>query len=148
MSVNIFEALRENHELQRDLGARLLETSGDTPERTNLFKNYKTVLAAHAIAEERHFYIPIMDNNSGVEAARHAIAEHHEIDELIEQVEKTDPSSPAWLALAKKLAHQVEHHLEEEEQRFFQMAGKILDEKQKTALVKPYLKDYQTNLEA
>src|SRR5690606_8336131 len=127
-----------SHELQRDLAARILETSGDTPERAELFKNYKTVLTAHATAEERHFYIPIMGDDTGVDVARHGIAEHHEIDELIEQVEKSDPSSPSWLATAKKLADKVEHHLDEEEQRFFQMAGKILSEKQKTALVKPY----------
>lgn len=146
--MNIFEALRQSHELQRDLAAQILETSGDTPERSNLFDNYKTVLTAHATAEERHFYIPIMDDDSGVQAARHAIAEHHEIDELIEQIEETEPSSPSWLALAKKLADKVEHHLEEEETRFFQMAGKILSEKQKTALVEPYLDEYQKALEA
>src|SRR5690606_26672050 len=123
--MNIFEALRQSHDLQRDLAAQLLQTSGDTPERTHLFQNYKIVLTAHATAEERHFYVPIMDDDSGVETARHGIAEHHEIDELIEQVEKADPSSPSWLATARKLADKVHHHLDEEEQRFFQLAGKI-----------------------
>lgn len=146
--MNIFEALRQSHELQRDLATQILQTSGDTAERNNLFKNYKTVLTAHATAEERHFYIPIMDYDSGVEAARHGIAEHHEIDELIEQIEETEPSSPSWLALAKKLADKVEHHLEEEEQKFFQTAGKLLNEKEKTALVEPYLEEYQKRLEA
>lgn len=144
--MNIFEALRENHDLQRDLAAQILNTSGASDQRSNLFENYKSVLTAHATAEERHFYIPIMDSDSGVEAARHAIAEHHEIDELIEELEETDPSSPAWLAVAKKLTEKVEHHLDEEEQIFFQMAGKILNEKQKTALVEPYLKDYHEGL--
>lgn len=146
--MNIFEALRENHDLQRDLAAQILNTSGASDQRNNLFENYKSVLTAHATAEERHFYIPIMDSDSGVEAARHAIAEHHEIDELIEELEETDPSSPAWLAVAKKLIEKVEHHLDEEEQIFFQMAGKILNEKQKTALVEPYLDDYHRGLEA
>jgi len=147
-TMNIFEALRENHDLQRDLAAQILNTSGASDQRNNLFENYKSVLTAHATAEERHFYIPIMDSDSGVEAARHAIAEHHEIDELIEELEETDPSSPAWLAVAKKLTEKVEHHLDEEEQIFFQMAGKILNEKQKTALVEPYLDDYHRGLEA
>jgi len=146
--MNIFETLRENHDLQRDLAAQILNTSGASEQRSNLFENYKSVLTAHATAEERHFYIPIMDSDSGVEAARHAIAEHHEIDELIEELEETDPSSSAWLAVAKKLTEKVEHHLDEEEQIFFQMAGKILNEKQKTALVEPYLKDYHRGLEA
>ena len=34
---NIFEALRESHERQRDLCRRVTDTSGDTPERRELF---------------------------------------------------------------------------------------------------------------
>ena len=37
----IFEALRESHEIQRDLAEKLLQTSGDTPERRELFKQLK-----------------------------------------------------------------------------------------------------------
>ena len=37
----------------------------------------------------------------------------------------------------------MEHHLQEEEHRFFQMAGKLLTEKQKTALAASYRDDYE-----
>lgn len=30
--MNIFEALRESHEIQRKLAEQLIQTSGDTPE--------------------------------------------------------------------------------------------------------------------
>ncbi len=143
MADNIFEALRESHELQRVFYRDLIETSGDTPERGTLFEQLKTELAAHAMAEDRHFYVPLMAHDAGIDLSRHAISEHHQIDELVESLEETDPSSPAWLPLAKKLAEKVEHHLKEEEHRFFQMAGKLLTEKQKAALATSYRADYE-----
>ena len=143
MTINIFEALRESHALQRSLSRQVLDTSGDTPERQALFKDLREELAAHALAEDRHFYVPLMQHDAGIDLSRHAIAEHHAIDELVEELEKTDPSSPGWLATAKKLTDKVHHHLEEEEHRFFQMAGKLLTERQKTALAASYLADYE-----
>ena len=140
---NIFETLRESHELQRTLYRQLTETSGDTPERQELFDQLKLELTAHELAEERHFYIPLMAHDAGIDLSRHAISEHHQIDELIETLEEADPATPAWLPLAKKLAEKVEHHLKEEEHRFFQMAGKLLTEKQKTALAASYRDDYE-----
>ena len=53
MTMNIFEALRESHELQRALSQRVLETSGDTPERQALFKDLREDLAAQGIATEK-----------------------------------------------------------------------------------------------
>lgn len=141
MTRTIFEALRESHERQRALYSALTETSGDTPERRALFEQLKTELAAHARAEDRHFYAPLMALDAGMDLSRHAIAEHHEVDEMVEALEETEPSSPAWLPLARKLAEKVEHHLQEEH-RFFQMAGKLLTEKQKTTLAASYQADY------
>ncbi|OGA96131.1 MAG: hemerythrin [Burkholderiales bacterium RIFCSPLOWO2_12_FULL_65_40] len=142
MTRTIFEALRESHERQRALYSALTETSGDTPERRELFDQFKTELAAHALAEDRHFYVPLMALDAGMDLSRHAIAEHHEIDEMVEELEETESSSPAWLPQARKLAEKVEHHLQEEEHRFFQMAGKLLTEKQKTTLAASYQTDY------
>lgn len=143
MALNIFEALRESHERQRELYRQLIETRGDTPERQTLFEQLKAELLAHELAEERHFYIPLMEHDAGIDLSRHAIAEHHELDELVESLEEADPATPTWLPLARKLADKVEHHLKEEEHRFFQMAGKLLTDKQKMQLAKDYLATYE-----
>lgn len=74
------------------------------------------------------------------EKARHSVAEHHEIDELVEQLEDTKMSSSAWLKTAKKLNELVHHHLSEEEREVFQLAGKALTEDQKETLAKRYNK--------
>ena len=47
------------------------------------------------------------------------------------------------IAMAKKLSEKVHHHLKEEEHGFFQQAGKILDEEQKTVLAVQYKNEYQ-----
>ncbi|MEP8022183.1 hemerythrin domain-containing protein, partial [Vibrio parahaemolyticus] len=41
----------------------------------------------------------------------------------------------------KTLRHKVLHHLEEEEQRFFQMAGKVMSDKQKQQLANDYIEE-------
>lgn len=144
--MNIFEALRESHDRQRGYADALIKTSGDTPERAEAYKRLKAELQAHETAEERHFYIPLMAFDNGVDLSRHAISEHHEMDEMMETLDETEMSSPAWLATAKKLSEKVHHHLKEEEQKFFQMAGKLLDDKQKETLASQYEKEYQAQL--
>jgi hemerythrin superfamily protein len=142
--MNIFEALRVSHEIQRALATQLVETSGDTPERAKIFRDFKQELLAHETAEERCFYVPLFDHDSTVDASRHAIAEHHEMDEMVEDLEKIEHSSPAWLPAAKKLAEKVHHHLKEEETKFFQLAGKVLTEAQKQSLAKQYEAEFLT----
>jgi hypothetical protein len=144
--VNIFEALRESHDRQRRYADALIQTRGDTPERVEAYKRLKSELQAHATAEERHFYMPLMEFDNGVDLSRHAISEHHEMDEMMEALDATEMSSPSWLATAKKLSEKVHHHLKEEEQKFFQMAGKLLDDQQKETLAGQYQKEYKAQL--
>ena len=141
--MNIFEALRQSHEQQRVLAAQLIQTSGDTPERRDLFERLKNELFAHAVGEDRYFYIPLMMTDSGLNITRHALSEHHQMDELLEQLTEMELSHPSWLIIAKKLSEIVHHHLKEEEHGFFQQAGKILDEEQKEMLAIQYLAEYK-----
>ena len=113
--MNIFEALRVSHETQRALSARLLASEPGTPERSRVFLELKRELLAHETAEERCFYVPLFEHDATVDAARHAISEHHEMDEMVEDLEKQEPSAPGWMAGAKKLCEKIEHHLKEEE---------------------------------
>jgi hypothetical protein len=143
--MNIFEALRQEHEIQRELVKKLVDTHGDTQERKKIFEHLKHELKIHADAEERHFYVPLIQKDLTQEKARHSVAEHHEMDELIEQLEDTDMSASNWLKIAKNLEHTVTHHLDEEEHEVFQMAGKALTEKQKISLASDYNKEIAKN---
>jgi len=146
MIMNIFEAIRKDHDTQRDLLKKLVDTSGNTKERKQIYKALKKELEVHADGEERHFYKPLISNDMMQEKARHGIAEHHEIDEIIEKLDEMDYDSSAWLKYAKNLKEKVEHHLEDEEHVFFQLAGKVFSESEKEALAKRYTNYMNENL--
>ncbi|MFP8965366.1 hemerythrin domain-containing protein [Pokkaliibacter sp. CJK22405] len=136
--MTIFEALRKDHDIQRKLVDQLVETHGDSSQRDKLFNQLKVELQVHATAEERCFYVPLMQHDNTQEKARHGVAEHHEFDELIETLESTDYSSPGWLAAAKHLHERLHHHLDEEEHEFFQIAGKVMTTAEKSSLGDDY----------
>src|SRR5690606_8229348 len=121
---------------------QILQTEGDSPDRRRIYTELKRELAAHAAAEERCFYLPLIEHDSSMAQARHGMAEHHEMDELVDELNVMDMSSPGWLAHFKKLHHKVFHHLNDEEAAIFQLAGKVLTEKQKTDLAVAYEEEY------
>ena len=110
--------------------------------REALFDELRTELAAHAAAEERYLYAPILMDDMGLAPSRHALAEHHDIDECVEAMSSLDTDGDAWLEHARKLSEEVHHHLREEEKKFFQVSGKILSdaEKQRLAAIPPGLR--------
>ncbi len=138
--MTIFEAIRKDHDIQRELCDRLVKTSGDTKTRYSYYQKLKDELKVHADAEERYFYVPLIKDDMTQDHARHGVAEHHEIDELIEKLDDKEMSSSAWLVIAKQLREKVYHHLKDEEQTFFQLAGKVLTEQQKSNLESSYRK--------
>lgn len=141
--MNIFEALRADHDNQRRLLDLLSKTHGESSGRKALFERTKSALQQHAAAEERCFYVPLLEHDLTQEKSRHSIAEHHEIDELIETLESTELDSSGWLVHAKSLKEVVEHHLDEEEQEVFQLAGKVLSENQKDQLAGQYARQME-----
>lgn len=139
--MNIFEALRNDHQTQRTLVELVTKTEGDSDGRRELYDKLKTELEAHAGAEERYFYVPLMDHDVTQDKARHSVAEHQELDEYIEQLDEYDMSGSQWLQTARELQERLIHHLDEEEHEVFQMAGKVLSDDEKTSLAAEYQAD-------
>lgn len=137
--MNLFEALRASHDLQRQLCRSMLRVKPG--ERDPVFLKLKIELEAHAAAEERFLYVPLLMTNAGLSSSRHALAEHHRIEELCEALSVPDKSTADWLDTARRLSHTVHHHLREEERKFFPLAGKLIADSDKTMLGKRYLKD-------
>lgn len=147
MTDTIYDALRESHEIQRSLCRKLLRAGPGDGRREKLFPELRIELAAHAAAEERYLYAPILMDDMGLNPSRHALSEHHDIDERVEDLAKASEDGGSWLTRARKLSEEVHHHLKEEETRFFQTSGKILSDAQKRALGSQYRKDYARMLE-
>ena len=99
-------------------------------------------LDAHATAEERHFYIPLLMDDASLGVTRHALADHHKAMKLVDELRGVDPTTDHFADLAKQLSAEVRDHLDEEEHGTFQLAGKILTKTQLKQLAVQYRAEY------
>ena len=139
--MTLFDLLHESHDIQRRLCRQLTATRRDLAQRTLLFLQLKVELEAHAAAEERFVYCPILMADAGLSVSRHALSEHHQIQELCEDLSVRDKAGDDWLATARQLSEKVRHHLREEEKKFFKVAGRLLSDSQKALLAGRYQRD-------
>lgn len=126
--MTIYERLTQDHNEHRELIEKIGETTGDSPERRELWDKLKIELEAHAAAEEQSLYASLMKEPDGQEQARHSVHEHQESSDLIEELSELDMSSPGWLLKFHKLAEELEHHMKEEEDDVFPLARKVLSD--------------------
>jgi hypothetical protein len=131
---DIFERLTQDHRKQRDLIARLKETSGDTPERRQMTEELADELRAHAKAEERTLYADMLGIRKSQDYTAHSVHEHEELENDLKAVEDADPATSAWMAHFNKLAESVVHHLDEEEEGTFEIGREVLEEERITEL--------------
>ena len=131
--MNIFEKLREEHDKTRTLLDLVGKTHGDSNGRRELFGKLKDELEAHTAAEEVSLYKPLIGTHAQ-DKATHSTKEHEETRELIEELETMDFSSPGWLTRFAALDRMVREHMDEEEHKVFQQAGRTLSESEKLEL--------------
>ncbi len=118
-TTKIFERLKKDHDQHRDLLDRIAETSCEIEEGITLFTQLTKELKGHAAAEEQAVYSTMMRKPPTTDETRHSVAEHQELDEMLNDLAATDMSSGAWLQKFKDFAHRYRHHIEEEEQDHF-----------------------------
>ncbi|MBX7531905.1 hemerythrin domain-containing protein [Qipengyuania sp. 1XM1-15A] len=128
-ATEIFARLKKDHDKHRELLDKLLQTSGDTKEREELFEELTKELKSHAAAEEQALYSTMLRKPPTTDETRHSVAEHHEIDEALNDLAATDMSEGGWLTKFKNFDHHYRHHIEEEEEDHFPDFEKHLDEK-------------------
>lgn len=128
-TTEIFARLKKDHDKHRELLDKLLQTSGDTDERKTLFEELTKELKGHASAEEQALYSTMLRKPPTTDETRHSVAEHHEIEEALNDLAATDMSEGGWLTKFKSFDHQYRHHIKEEEEEHFPDFEKYLDEK-------------------
>jgi len=125
--MNIYTRLKQDHRKQERLLDQLIETSGDTAERRELWSDLKAELEAHAAAEEQTFYAALIEKPEGQEQARHSVAEHKDMDDLIDELDDLAMDNGAWLQKLETLKDCVMHHVVEEENEVFPDAKELVD---------------------
>lgn len=134
----IFDVLIEDHQHHRKLLDRINQTTGKSEERSALFEEFALEAKAHAAAEEQALYATLMARPDTTDEARHAVAEHHEMEELINELAETDMATGAWLVKFRSLKEEYEHHLEEEEEDIFPIAEEELSDAEEQRIRKVF----------
>ncbi len=140
--MTIFDELRASHEVQRSLARTLTHGRASAESRRAAFLALANELDAHATAEERHLYVPLLMIDAGLRVSRHALADHHKAEKVVDQMRGVDPTTDRFGELARELSAEVRDHLDEEEHGTFQLAGKLLSKTQQKELASGYRAEY------
>ena len=122
----IFGRLVEDHDHHRALFAMIDDTTGKSKDRKRLFKELVLEIKGHAAAEEQALWSTVLRDPATTEDARHAVAEHKEMDELLADLAARDMASSGWLRRFANARDRYLHHIREEEQEQFVAAEKHL----------------------
>lgn len=125
---DIFDRLKADHDRHRQLISKLEATANDSAERGGLFEELTRELKGHAAAEEQALYSTMLRKPEQTPCARHSVAEHHEIEELLNDVATVDLHDTRWLARFAELKTKYLHHIGEEEDEMFPRFAKELSE--------------------
>lgn len=136
--MNIYKRLEQDHNKQRELCETLKSTRSGSQNRADLWDELKVELEAHAAAEEQVFYSALMQKPKGTEDARHSVHEHQEMTKLITEIDAMDQSSDVWEKKFAALAHDVVHHVDEEEADIFPAAKQLIDADDANSMVEAF----------
>ncbi|WP_416397682.1 hemerythrin domain-containing protein [Allohahella sp. A8] len=138
---DIFEALKNDHKVAKDIMKVLESTEGASKERQENYVKLVKELLAHAKAEERTLYHAMLGSAESQDEATHSISEHKDMEDAMKEVSATEMSSSQWLPKFRELKELVEHHVKEEEQEIFQAARDVLSTSKQNELGALYEKE-------
>lgn len=116
---DIFARLKADHDSHRALLDQIKQGGASDQARTRLFVTLTKELKGHAAAEEQALYSTMLRKPPTTGDTRHSVAEHHEIEEALNDLAATDAASAEWSEKFAKLDHRYRHHIDEEEQEHF-----------------------------
>ncbi len=133
--MNILNLLKEDHREVKGLLEQMEKTTGrGARKRQQLWEKYRMAMLAHAHAEQRVFYQPLLQEGDDPETILEAEVEHQVVERLMDDIAMTDVSDDKWVAKITVLKELVGHHVKEEESSIFKEARKAFDRKQLDAM--------------
>lgn len=123
--MDIVSLLTQQHEKVKSL-FRAIEAAPDRESAESLLVEIIDALQLHATIEERIFYPELRKAMGEDEPVDHALEEHAEVKNLIEQI-FADPPEPELRTIVKTLIAAVEQHVMEEETELFPAAKESMN---------------------
>jgi hemerythrin superfamily protein len=129
--MDIYGVIKQDHDLMRSMLNGLCQTgNGEVAQREAQFTPLRNELMMHQQVEEAVLYDSLKDVEETRPDALEAIAEHHLVNGLLEELALMPKDSDEWFAKFGVLKELVEHHMREEEEDFFAAAKKVIGDDQ------------------
>ncbi len=144
---DIYADLKRDHDKQRGMLKQLGELDGAVDARRELFDAFRLEVQSHAAAEEESLYATMLGKPDLRDEARHSVAEHKEVDDLLGELLDMEFGTDAWEAKFQHMRHRYEHHIDEEEEEMFPAAEEKLDDATEERLAATYKERKPVELE-
>lgn len=136
--MEIYEALKRDHEEVRQLLDELVALKEDDDYRFVIIEEIRNHLIPHARAEESVFYNTLRAVNADKKVVFHGYQEHLEAETLLRTLQVMDKMNMDWKATAKKLREAILHHVQDEESEIFDEARQAFTSEEAIAMCDAY----------
>jgi len=137
--MEIYEALKQDHEALKDLLDELCSLKEDDEYRFVLIEEIRNNLVPHSRAEEAVFYNTLRAINADKKVVFHGYQEHLEAETLLRTLQVMDKMNFEWRATAEKLREAVFHHVFEEESTIFDEARAAFTSEEAVGMAQAFL---------
>ncbi len=139
MHDELFAELHKDHEEVKKIMEKLTRaTPSAMKNREKQFMTLQEELIPHMKAEESTLYPALRDKKKSHMAALEALEEHHAAELILTELERLDMNDETWTAKAKVLQELLEHHIEEEESKIFDLTRSVIKEEQAEELLQQF----------
>ena len=135
---DIYDRIKQDHDKARDLIKQIEDTTNRAAKkRQELFDAFKLDLWSHNKVEEATFYATL-EKKGDTEESLEAKNEHHMVNSMLEELDTMPKDNEEWGMKFHALAELLEHHMDEEEDEFFELAHKELSDEEAEELGKRF----------
>lgn len=136
---SIYDILSSEHRQVADL---LQQALRDGSKET--FFKVKAKTDPHLLGEEKLFYPMLQQKEELRNLVNHAYEEHNQIKSISSELESMDAGNQNWTSKVKELNEAVTHHVQEEENKVFPEAKKVLSQDKAQDIAQQY-KQFEQN---
>lgn len=138
----IFMKLKKEHKVVQQIMKEIeATTSRAQKKREELFIKLNEKIAPHMKGEEKALYPVLMGIKSLKELTLESVEEHNVANILAKELMVMPTDSERWHAKFKVLMENVQHHIEEEENKLFPQAQKLLTPDDTSRIYEEYEKE-------
>jgi hemerythrin-like domain-containing protein len=129
--MDVIKLLKEDHKKVKKMLDELestTERAANTRER--LFAKIQSELKLHELVEEEIVYPAFRKQCKLKDIVLEGYEEHHVVDLIMDEIAGESVTDESWAAKVKVMKENVEHHVEEEEDKMFPQARKLFKDEE------------------